>query len=185
MKPSKITMGIWSEYVHTYTPSVKVDFSKLQKSTLEFLNGISASKGTKYNSSTTAMTVDELGRGSSDCARIWGYVDNVMKSELHGLIAGLSSTAEMIFSCDTDDIRYFLIRFDKLMNIVQFFVINEEELNCLTSQEFLKRVSSIPWVLYEDSVHAKRDFDNLQYILEKHPSLTKGEVALIMTMKNT
>lgn len=110
-------MGIWSQYIHSYTPQVIVDFSKLPANTLDFL---SHKTEKKYNVESASMTIDSLGREFSECSRIWGYIDAEMDAQLHGMLDGLSDTAEMVFSCDYDLFTYYKIRFDKLKNAVEF-----------------------------------------------------------------
>ncbi len=173
-------MGIWSVYIYSYTPHVTVDFTKLPKITLDFLNCKSADE--EYDNDHAPVTIDSLGKGLSDCAKIWGYVDDTMGAALRGMLTGLSGSTEMVFSCDTDDIRYFLIRFDKIRASVDFFVVDERD-NELECDYFLARIGDIPWVEYTKSQHARKYQTEMQRILAIDPYIQAGELALIMAMR--
>ena len=140
-------MGIWSVYIHSPTPSVTIDFSKLPTETLEFLHN-----KTNLAQIPDRMTVDALGREFSDCARIWGYVSNEMYGQLRGMLNGLSSTAEMVFVCDDCMVKYYTIRFDKLRNDVDFFVLVDHTFDEMSTDDFIERIAhdKIPWVLYQE-----------------------------------
>ncbi len=138
-------MGIYSQYIHSNTPQVTVDFSKLPADTLDFLCCRSGDD-VDYNTETAGMTIDSLGQEFSDSARIWGYLSGKMLTQLHGMLDGLSGTAEMVFACDDDWVRYYTIRFDKLKNTVEFFKPKDLKFNEMTADDFLAHLSQISWV---------------------------------------
>jgi hypothetical protein len=62
------------------------------------------------------------------------------------MLDGLSGTAEMVFACDDDWVRYYTIRFDKLKNTVEFFKPKDLKFNEMTADDFLAHLSQISWV---------------------------------------
>jgi hypothetical protein len=127
-------MGIWSVYIHSYTPNITVDFALLPPNTLNFLN---CKSEIEYNTASPMMTIDELGKGFVDCAKIWGYLEEPMISDMTGLIEGLSGTAEMIFECEDPFVPYYLIRFDKLTKTISVFLTKDKEVNSLDDIQWI------------------------------------------------
>ena len=177
-------MGIWSEYIHSSTPDVKFDFSQLSKGALRFINSKHCLDITFTNESPP-MTVDELGKSFSDVAKIWGYLDREMTREMHDMVTGFAETADMTFKCDSDDVRYFTIRFDKLLKKMEVLVVDSLEDNELVGKKFLEKLKNgeITWTHFRDSRQKRESDEALKMIIAKGPGMPKDLISLAMAMQ--
>ena len=179
-------MGYWSAFIHSTTPEVRIDFSKLPKETLVFLN-CKAEFNVSFNSETPPMTVDQLGKSLCTCAKIMGYLDEEMIQQLNGMCQGFEQTAEMTFRVDMDNVCFFTLRFDKLSNKMQLFVVNSKEDNELDPEEFVEKLKAgkIEWTNYEKSRQNSERMEFYNNIRKKIPGISEDLICLAMAMNGT
>ncbi|MBM4075105.1 MAG: DUF2089 domain-containing protein [Planctomycetes bacterium] len=131
------------------------------------------------------MTVDELGKSFCDTAKIWGYLDHKTTWEMHDMVIGFAETAEMTFKRDSDDVRYFTIRFDKSLEKMEILVVDSLEDNQLDGKKFLEKLNNgeITWTHFGDSRQKKESNEALKELVRKCPGIPRDVICLAMAMQ--
>jgi hypothetical protein len=175
-------MGIWSDFIYTYTPNVMINFSKLPDYTIEWLNGKIDFNYENYTKETANKTILELGNSFCDCAKIWGYLDKETVKCIRGLLDGLTESANMVFKCDADYVSYYVINFDKLKN--EMSILLTDEYNELSNEEMIEKMknSEIKWIDIKDSKYEKDRQKSLRELLLRFPNANMDMISLGMTM---
>jgi predicted MPP superfamily phosphohydrolase len=180
-------MGTWSEFIYTYTPNVMIDFSKLSKNTLEWLN-CKADFNVSFTNETKPMTILELGSKFCDTAKIYGYLDKETVESITGLLDGLTESVNMVFTCDADYIDYYVLNLDKLTKKLSVLIIDNEKLNVngceLSKEEMIEKMKNndIKWINIKESNYEKERQRTFRELLSKFPNANMDMISLGMSM---
>lgn len=163
-------MGIWSEFVKSTTPDVRINVSNLKSSTLEWI----FSKGKADNQSFEELypetaTFNDLGNYFCDTAKIWGYMDekdmiDALRDIATNIIDGDVGT--LIFSSDADYVNYYMLRFDRVLKRC-FALVNRKK-------KYPSNIDDIDWVLKSES-EIFSEFNKQIEVLLTNPGLSASD----------
>lgn len=159
-------MGCWSEYVKSTTPDVKVKISKLKIDTHNWIE-CKARYGVTPITEYSEMSINELGLYFCDTAKIWGYFSDA-QGPLNDIAANIDTEfATMIFKCDADDVKYYMLRFDRLLKKCTALVHR--------TKNYPKKIDDIDWVVKKESEIFSDMYESMRSILSR-PGLSKSDI---------
>lgn len=153
-------MGIWSKFVKSTTPEVKINVKNLKPSTLEwiYLEGMLDDEDFAELYPET-ITFNDLGDHFRDIAKIWGYMnDKAMIEALRDIAANIvdEDAGTLIFSCDAEYVEYYMLRFDRVLKSC-FTLVNRKK-------KYPDNIEDIDWVLKGESeifIDYNREIENI------------------------